>query len=213
MTTNFSQGKYVYLMEQQKILLEKAHRRQGERPTDGRTQSQLVQDQMRAWNYVKQKKPTGFDFVLDSSIIAPYYAPSTASVRRLKKISPKDLQLETHHRGFYLMLEASLLPVNLAGAVIALMRDEAQTMVMTTHYYEDAKNLSLGGLFIIKEPYFTITSEGHYCVRVDHVTDIIRLVPGKDDSYISRKLLAPPGFKEEGNKMMGAGMYADAAVT
>lgn len=209
---------YAALIERQKERLDNARRRQGEHPTDSKAPSELVQSHLRAFNWMLEKKPARDTFFSDSSAIAPYYPPSITSIDHLEKMQIKNLQLETHHRGFYLMLAASMHPVKIAGVIISLMRDEANAMVMSSHHHEDAEGVSLGGVFIIKEPYFTITSDGDYCVRVDHVTDMIHISAGHERVPLILRpdsatgFLSPPDWRDEGNLAMGKGKYIAAAM-
>ena len=170
--------RYAMILERQKERLDDARRRKGENPTDRKNPGKLIQSHYNALTWISEKNPPEDTFLVDSSIIAPHYAPSTTSSDRLTKMYVKDLQLETHHRGFYLLLTTIVSPMKIAGVIVSLMRDEADDVVMTSHHYENIQSLYLAGVFMIKEPYFTITSDGDYCVRVDHVTDMIHICAG-----------------------------------
>lgn len=177
MNKQYNSAKCAELLERQKERLDDARRRKGEIPIDSKRPKELIESHERASKWLSEKKSPGDTFIVDSSIIAPYYPPSTASPDCLAEMHIKDLQLETHHRGSCLLLMTYMKPIKVAGVIISLMRDEAYDMVITSHHYEDAENLNLGDIFMIKEPYFTITSDGDYCVRVDHVTDMLRVSP------------------------------------
>jgi hypothetical protein len=216
MTKNSSTGIYAKLMEQQKQRLEQAHKRQGEFLTLGDQQSKLLQDRLLLYIEMLDHQSIGDSLLVDSSIISPYYAPSSTPLARLKQLHPRDLQLETHHRGFYLMLRNLKHLVKIAGVIISLMEDEFNNMVMTSHHSDDIERFSIGGFYVIKEPYFTIMSDGNYSVRVDHVTDMVR-IPDEDGRVLRNPRwnatgasLTPHILKEEGNKAMGNGRIHDA---
>lgn len=177
MTENASTELYATLLERQKERLHDAFRRKGELPTNKKEPGELIQSHSSAAEGISEKKPPGDTFAVDSSIIAPYYPPSKTPPSRLVKIPLGSLRLETHHRGSYLILATHMCPIEIAGVVISIMRDEHHDLVMTSHHYENAESLYLGGVFIIREPYFTITAAGDYCVRVDHVTDMMPVCP------------------------------------
>lgn len=58
------------------------------------------------------------------TIIGEPYLPSVASVQELKKMMICDLQLETHHRGFYLVLRCVVPPIR-QNAILNVVEDEA----------------------------------------------------------------------------------------
>lgn len=175
MSIPYTTKECVALLESQKKRLDNARRRKGEIPDDSQKPQELVESHWRTSKWIKEKSHPGDNFIVDSSIIAPYYPPSTASPGSLTKMHIKELQLETHHRGSYLILRTNVPPIKVAGVIISVMRDELHNMVMTSHHYVNAESLFLGGIFMIKEPYFTIRSDGDYHVRVDHVTDMIHV--------------------------------------
>lgn len=203
------------LMDDQRERLDKALRRRGECPTDGKEPSELVHTQLLSFNWFKARKPCGDSYILDASIIAPYYPPSTAPLERLKKLYVKDLRLETHHRGYYLVLATAMFTFKIAGVSISLMRDENNTLLKACHYFEDVENVDMGGHFIIKEPYFTLSTYGEYCLRVDHVTDVIQVHHEHEQvpMQLRPKLFESLDYwKDYGNGLMGKGNYQAAAV-
>ena len=201
-------------MEGQRERLDKALRRQGERPTDSKETSELIGAHIDASARWIEKKLCGDTFILDSSIIAPYYPPSTAPLDCLRKLCIKDLQLETHHRGYYLMLKTFMCAYKIAGASISLMRDENENMVPASHHFEDTENVKFGCLIVIKEPYFTIASDGNYYLRVDHVTDIVQLPHQHQLTPLKfrERSLDSELWKQKGNKSMEQQNYQYAAV-
>lgn len=217
MNTDVSIERYAPLIERQKERLEAASMLRGEIPTDRKSPHELGSGFVRASKWIREKRSRDI-FVVDSSIIAPYYAPSTVSPDRLTKLHIKDLQLETHHRGYYLLLTVNLYPLQVAGVVISIMRDETDDMIMTSHHYEIAAGLYQGAIFMIKEPYFTITSTGDHCVRVDHITDMIHMCPVYE--WIPSGLLpqrqgrpnTTDDWKRQGDMAVKKKRYIDAAM-
>lgn len=210
---------YAEIMEQQKQRLEQAHKRQGEKIIYGDHQSKLLQERIMFYNKMLDQQSVGDSLFVDSSIISPYYPPSSAPLDLLRQIHPQSLELEIHHHGSYLMLKNLIQPVKIAGVIISLMKDEIDTMVMTTHHNDDIERFSMGGFYVIKEPYFTIMSDGSCCVRVDHVTDMVR-IPDEDERVLRNPRWNATGvsstplmWKEEGNKAMENGRIHDAVTT
>lgn len=216
MTSTSNIEVYANLIEGQKELFYNALRQRGKYSGDDREPSDLRQNDVRAYKWTAKDKPFGDALVLDSSIVAPYYPPSVTPLERLKKICIKDLQVETHHHGTYLMLAASMSPYKIAGVTISLLRDEANATITVSHHYEDAETFTSGHIFIIKEPYFTITSDGDYSVRVDHITDLFQIsdqderVPLTLRRSAAISSLISADWKHEGDIEMGKGRFPDA---
>jgi hypothetical protein len=75
-----------------------------------------------------------------SSFVPPAYTPSVAAPSTLKGILIKDLTLETHHRGSYILLRA-VTPTDRMTAVMAVVEDERGDVLMLQLYNQE-KNLS-----------------------------------------------------------------------
>lgn len=97
------------------------------------------------------------------------------------------------------------------------LRDEANATILVSHHYEDAEVLTVGHIFIIKEPYFTITSDGEYYMRVDHITDLIPIF-GRDERVpltLSRddvlSSFTSAELKREGDMQVGKRKFLAAA--
>jgi len=73
------------------------------------------------------------DHMIHQSWVAGPYPPSVAPFRRLKKLYLRDLQLETHHRGFYALLRVAT-PLVTMTAVMAIMEDEKDDGVVFQLY-------------------------------------------------------------------------------
>ena len=105
------------------------------------------------------------------SWVAAPYAPSVEPLKTLKRLHIKDLRLETHHRGNYVMLRVAT-PPNTMTAVMVIAEDEQGSGVMLMVYQQEDTECGLaediaqvGGVCIVKEPYFKTMSNGGYGVR------------------------------------------------
>lgn len=207
------------LIEQKKQKLEAATKRRGEFPTDGKSKHQLIHDHVWQHHNASQNRTN-----IEGSIsTVPLYPPSTVSLHNLKQIYINDLQLETHHRGFYVLLKALTLPTG--KFVVTLIMEDENTKAVTVEFYhqEAEKDLpfyataSLQDTCIIKEPYFTIATNEDYCIRVDHVTDMIWLsedderTPSCFRSMPETHGMSPIEWKNRGNDAMAEGKYTQAA--
>ena len=73
------------------------------------------------------------------------------------------------------------------------------------------------GVYIVKEPYYKLMSDGDYGMRVDHVSDLISLssvddrVPSCWRAAISESRKTANELKQEGNQALIAGKMYEAA--
>lgn len=92
----------------------------------------------------------------------------------------RDLTLETHHRGVYILLRA-VTPADTMTAAMVIVEDEEENVLMLQLYNQE-KELSTNGrpiegtVMIVKEPYLKVMSDGNYGIRVDHLSDV-RFIP------------------------------------
>lgn len=118
-----------------------------------------------------------------SSFLPPAYYPSVAASSELKKALIKDLTLETHHRGSYILVRA-VTPTHRMTAIMAVVEDERGD-VFVLQLYNQEKDLATDGrlvegtVMLIKEPYLKIMADGNCGLRVDHLSDI-RFIPEYD---------------------------------
>lgn len=95
----------------------------------------------------------------------------------------KDLRLETHHRGNCLLLR-SITPPNKMTAIMVIVEDEMKDAVMLQLYQQVDKMhrpatsiLNQNDVCLVKEPYFKVMADGNYGLRVDHVSDLVKIEP------------------------------------
>src|ERR1700728_1057010 len=102
------------------VSLLEAKRRQGQRPRNRKSREEAYGNftvaLMLRGNKVQKR-------MVHSSFIPPAYLPCTTPMTQLIRVTIKDLQLETHHRGTYLLLR-SITPLSRMIAIMALMEDE-----------------------------------------------------------------------------------------
>ncbi|KAF1808573.1 hypothetical protein P152DRAFT_468937 [Eremomyces bilateralis CBS 781.70] len=134
---------------------------------------------------------------------------------------PKDGQLETHHRGMYLLLRSLTPPQRMTGVQV-LMEDEEDDVMLLQLYLQEDETIrpaidvvTVGTILLVKEPYFKVTANGQCGPRVDHLSDIIHIQ--RDDTrvpYAWRLQLidlnqSAETLKLEGNSAMAAKEYRD----
>lgn len=96
-----------------------------------------------------------------------------------------ELRLETHHRGRYLLLRCFFRSLR-TNAIHAVVEDENEdALILELYVQEDesvrpARETMHEKIIVVEEPYFRHMSESEYCVRVDHIGDILWLPVGHD---------------------------------
>ncbi|KAL7628439.1 hypothetical protein AAE478_002642 [Parahypoxylon ruwenzoriense] len=133
--------------------------------------------------------------MLHTTQVPPPYPPSIRSINDLRPLKISGMQLETHHHGRKVIIRA-LTPPDRMTAVLAIVEDEEGTATIL-QLYNQPEEADVGkwniirplDVYIIKEPFFKIANDGGYSLRVDHVSDIIRL--SDDDERIPQKWRKP----------------------
>ncbi|KGO55768.1 Tetratricopeptide-like helical [Penicillium expansum] len=113
---------------------------------------------------------------VDISFAQPIYPPCLAPLKGLRKAMVKDLLLETHHRGSYILVR-SISQVEKMTTVMAIVEDEQKDAIPLQMLNEKLRcqdgSVDKGQILLVKEPYLTLTFHGEYGIRVDHVSDIM----------------------------------------
>ena len=126
------------LLQMQKAALQANIKRKGERPRDKKPLKQLIDNfTVSALQQTMMVAKQDRQFHLHQSWVAFPYPPSEASLKSLQPLLIKDLQLETHHRGFYILLRAAT-PANVMTAVMAVMEDKNGDGVVLQLYHQKA---------------------------------------------------------------------------
>ena len=210
---------YTQLIGAQSRTLQSAKKRQGQRPRDRKTRQDAYANFMLAL-MLRENKQQGYN--VHSSFIPPSYLPCITPVAQLRPIAIRDLQLETHHRGTYLLLRSITQPSRMT-AIMALMEDENRDVIMLQLYQQEDEDIreatnivSVGTILLVKEPYFKVMVDGEYGLRVDHISDVIHV--NEDDAKIPEALRpqlteierSAESLKIKGNMAMRESRYWDA---
>ncbi|KAJ5698294.1 hypothetical protein N7462_000299 [Penicillium macrosclerotiorum] len=149
--------------------------------------------------------------------LPPAYTPCTLPFKEMSKIKIRDLSLETHHRGQYLLLR-TITPTYEMTAVTAIVEDEDDEVLTLELYNQKNKlssalNLPEGTILIVKEPYLRLLTENDYGLRVDHLSDI-RFLPEFDNlvplwwrDSIDSATVSATSWKEKGNEYFNDNVY------
>jgi tetratricopeptide (TPR) repeat protein len=140
------------------------------------------------------------------------YPPSTAKLADLQPMAIKDLRMETHHRGFFLSLHrvspVCILQASSWTVVKGLPSDEVERLEVFLHTSQYGSNtLDIASDLVIKEPYYTLSSQGEYTIRVDHPSDLIIIaISESPESWRDKErhsggsdLVSPSDYKMKGN--------------
>ena len=127
-----------------------------------------------------------------SSFLPPAYAPCVVSLGDLSRVMIKDLRLETHHRGRYLLLR-TVTPTDTLTAVMAIVEDEDSNVLMLQLFNQQkelsgTEDLTEGTIIVVKEPYVKVMADGDHGIRVDQLCDV-KLIPEFDN-------LCPPSWRK-----------------
>ncbi|CAI6336317.1 unnamed protein product [Periconia digitata] len=171
-------NKLIEKIKAQQEMLKSASERQGQRPQDRKSKDEMVHSFMIS-SMMSQIQMASQRNVIHQSFIPPAYRPSISPLAELRPIFIRDLQLEIHHRGTYLLLKA-ITPASRMNAVLVIAEDERDEAIMVEIYHQETEDVreatSLIGndaVLLIKEPYFKVMASGEYGLRIDHLSDII----------------------------------------
>ena len=211
----------MQLLDMQKALIQHAKRRKGELPHDHKPHQQLISEHMNQYNMIRVQAGTG-PIQLNTAVIGEAYLPSIARFEQLKKVNIKQMRLEDHHRGSYVLVR-TVVPAMRLAAVISLVEDETGTATVFSLYnaevkpYEPAENVvPKDKVLIVKQPYFKALASGGYGLRVEHPTDIIWL--SDDDDRVPLKWKPASAhvpqsvdqLRLSGNEMVKSGRFREA---
>lgn len=181
MAASSGDSRLFEFLEQQKSKLKEARKRTGEIPRDRDSRQTLIGLHLAQDELMKEDKAAGKQKRL-FTIIGDPYLPSAACHENLKKILIRDLQLETHHRGRYMLLRCAVPPIR-QNAIISVVEDETGDASTFSLYQQEPEHirpaadiLNESTVLLLKEPYFKVTAGG-YGLRVDHPTDVMYAIP------------------------------------
>lgn len=217
---DFQPDDYIQHLNIQKATARNAELRKGERPSDIKPRVQVVNEYMM---HASRMKMEGHSTITTTTIGQPYY-PSVVPFKNLQSINIRQLQLETQHRGFYILLRL-ICPPSRMQAVISIAEDEAGDAVIFSLYQQEPEVvrpadeiLRENSVIIVKEPYFKVVGGGGYGIRVDHPTDVVWLadddesIPQQWRSKAVTKAKSAEQCATEGNGLVGLGKYHEANI-
>ena len=141
------------------------------------TSASLLADMGGAWDVgVAHAKIQGG--TLPALAVGRPYPPCIISLQDLQPMKLADLRMDTHHRGRQLTVKRASPVVSVAAGSWAMVQDQAgddierlEVCLHNSRHGEDV--LESSSVFVIKEPYFTLTDQGEPTIRVDHPSDFI----------------------------------------
>jgi hypothetical protein len=174
-----------YEDELEKLLqdLAKAETRGGEIPTDRLGRNAAFKN-FTAITRVRAEEESGQGTAKSPypmTYIYPKYLPSIAPLAAMTPIPIRMLALQKHHDRRYIALRSVWYPKRLlTQEIVALVEDEDGDMIELHLHQQELEDiypatniLSLGAIIIVKEPFFVVDGQDNYCIRVDHISDII----------------------------------------
>lgn len=210
---------FFEMIERQKRILLDAKSRQGECPQDRKSRDEMYLRFMMGLMASGERHKGPQENMLRSSFIPDAYPPCTSSVSSLKSIMIKDLRLETHHRGRFLMLRSITPPDRLTG-IICLVEDEDEEVTTLQIYQQDEETVrkatqivDVGTIFLVKEPYFKTMANGEYGLRIDHLSDFVEIdeaaaiVPQTWQPRRSAKAISADALRLDGNAAISRGDF------
>ncbi|KAL8823300.1 MAG: hypothetical protein Q9191_005988 [Dirinaria sp. TL-2023a] len=213
---------WMELLNRQKAVLQAASKRKSEDPSNRKPLRQLVHEFMSSYTSTKEMMASRNQHLIHQSFVPPPYQPSIAPLVELEKVPLKDLRLETHHRGSYVLLRTAT-PGLMMTAVMVVMEDENGSGVVFQLYqqrddeYRTAEQvLPQKTVWIVKEPYFKVMNDGGYGIRVDHISDLVQLSDGDERipeiwrPRISELEQGAIALKDDGNNALKAGKMYEA---
>ncbi|TVY56830.1 hypothetical protein LCER1_G002327, partial [Lachnellula cervina] len=212
---------YIKVLDAQKKTLKAAEARTGQQPIERKTRSQLIHRHQLVAIQAKMQQFRSEHHV-QSTFLPPPYPPSTAALEALTPIFIRDLRLGTHHRGKYLLVRSATGPDRIT-AIMNIVEDEQEDAIMMQLYQQPEEIIrpassivTTGDIFLIKEPFFKVMGDGEYGLRIDHVSDILRIdarhrmCPNKWCPRFYDLDKTADDWKQEGNIAMGMNKHWEA---
>lgn len=160
---------------------------------------------------------------LRTTSVPAAYPPCVTPFNNLSKTTIRDLRLETHHIGKFLLLRSAT-PADRMTAVMSIVEDENRDGLLLQLYHQEDETerktneiLREGDVLIIKQPYFKLMSDGEYGIRTDHLSDVVRLQMGDERiplacrSRLIRSQVTAVDWKLKGNDSVKKSDYHTAS--
>ncbi|KAJ5570095.1 TPR domain protein [Penicillium hispanicum] len=174
---------YLQHLQGQRRMLQQAQSRKGQRLRATKSREEILMMFMLQRMRADVRPSAGYP-VMRSSFVPAAYPPCIVPLEALSKVLIRDLTLETHHRGSYIVLRA-VTPVSTITAAMCIMEDEDNQVLVLQLYNQDSGIATDGRLvkdtiLLVKEPYLRVMADGDTGIRVDHLSDITFLPDGHD---------------------------------
>ncbi|CAI6021747.1 unnamed protein product [Clonostachys chloroleuca] len=216
-----SMPEFIKMLHRQKENLRRAQAKRGEKP-EFMAPRALIVAKLRLQSMAQRQNPSNDQCFFKTSFLPAAYPPSTESLDELKKMMIKDLHMELHHEGAFLVARSITPPTRLTG-ILTAVEDENQDVVTLQLYNQEKETerpvddiIGEGTVVVLKNPYLKTTSDGSYGLRVDHLSDIIRLerhderVPSKWRINLYDDSKNALFWKNLGNQFFGNAQYRAA---
>jgi len=169
-------GQYVQMLERQKQHLKMCASYKGTQPPYKKPRSTIINGFLSSLRARTEKYDT-MPHHMHSTFISDTYHPSAIPSKSLRRISIRDLRLETHHRGSYLLVRTVTPPSKMTG-IMTVVEDEDNSVEFLQIYNLDEEQdfrdiIPMNKICLIKEPYYKMTADGGFALRVDHVSDLL----------------------------------------
>jgi hypothetical protein len=126
-------------LKRQKQMLQDAQSRKGQRPAVRPRMETIFQFTMRAMandtRAISSSTASSMQYVA-SSFVPSSYPPCVAPFSELTKTFLRDLVLETHHRGKYLLVRCATRQDRMT-AIMAIVEDESSDVVLLQLYHQE----------------------------------------------------------------------------
>lgn len=123
---------------------------------------------------------------VSQTVIGEAYLPCVLPLTDLRPITIDELRLETVHRGRVLIVRTFGNPRRMQSVQNAIEDGAGEVDRLNVCNFELTLSaeqvLPRGVIFAVKEPYYKVTADGGYTIRVDHPTDLVRLE--EDDALV-----------------------------
>lgn len=211
---------YLQLLTKQKQTLRDAKSRKGERYKQKKSRYETIQ-QFLLGLMMNINKPSDF-FNVRTTFIPPAYPPCLSPFDELKKVMIRDLLLETHHSGNYLLLR-SVTPLDRMSSIMTIVEDEKRDVLLLSIYNQEEDTerateevLPEGAILIVKEPYLKLMADGSHGIRIDHLSDVIYLpifderIPDDWQPRLVEHNVTVSDWKTKGNHYFNKSKYSAA---
>lgn len=206
---------YLQYPEKCKKMLADAQSRKGEYPQNVKAPHDLIME-FTVKQMLQNHTPVD-PYHVRASFVPHLYAPCATPFEDLKKATIKDLTLETHHRGFYIVLRVVTPPLK-QTSVMVIVEDEDAKVIFLQLYNQDEEimsdgRLAEGAVLLVKEPYLKFMPDGDCGMRVDHLSDIKfvpefdSLVPLEWRPQIMEEDISANDWKMKGNDLFNKASY------